>query len=412
LSSTSFFRIEGSDDGDDPCGAPKSSITTTFNPIFVKILCNNTPQEALIDTGSAITIIHQNLLNKIPHEKFIEKPKNHLSASCSSVDIIGETLLTININGTTTQIIADVATNLITNLILGSDWIQSNNVYILTPERRIMIRKKGKQVSTPFVKPPLLNYPVTLINHITLPPFSEQIIEARLQHGNMIDVLFEPNPKLQNKALFIASTLLNVRNEKININIINATDKQQTLSEGTKMGVVTQISTSVGLISTQKDLKKRIPRGKACMMLIPRGKGANENNGQKSINIDLTVLKKNQHQCRNCKQNFVTGNDLYQHLRNKCYPEEIREQITTLTTHINDDKQREKITNILWKYGKLFDTREPSKIDIILKNAIDTGAHRPIHTAPYRKSNKDQEILTMETQKLLENEIIEHSTSP
>ena len=412
MSSTSFFRIEGSDDGDDPCGAPKSSITTTFNPIFVKILCNNTPQEALIDTGSAITIIHQNLLNKIPHEKFIEKPKNHLSASCSSVDIIGETLLTININGTTTQIIADVATNLITNLILGSDWIQSNNVYILTPERRIMIRKKGKQVSTPFVKPPLLNYPVTLINHITLPPFSEQIIEARLQHGNMIDVLFEPNPKLQNKALFIASTLLNVQNEKININIINATDKQQTLSEGTKMGVVTQISTSVGLIITQKDLKKRIPRGKACMMLIPRGKAANENNGQKSINIDLTVLKKNQHQCRNCKQNFVTGNDLYQHLRNKCYPEEIREQITTLTTHINDDKQREKITNILWKYGKLFDTREPSKIDIILKNAIDTGAHRPIHTAPYRKSNKDQEILTMETQKLLENEIIEHSTSP
>ena len=71
-----------------------------------------------------------------------------------------------------------------------------------------------------------------------------------------------------------------------------------------------------------------------------------------------------------------------------------------------------KLSNILWKFGKLFDTRKPSKIDITLKNAIDTGTHRPIHTAPYRKSNKDQEMLSMETQKLLKKEIIEHSTSP
>jgi hypothetical protein len=48
---TIFFRIWRSDDGDDPCGVLKSSTTTTFIPIFVKILCNDTPQEALINTG-------------------------------------------------------------------------------------------------------------------------------------------------------------------------------------------------------------------------------------------------------------------------------------------------------------------------------------------------------------------------
>ena len=36
----------------------QSSITTSFNPIFVKVICNNTSQEALIDTGSVIIIIH------------------------------------------------------------------------------------------------------------------------------------------------------------------------------------------------------------------------------------------------------------------------------------------------------------------------------------------------------------------
>ncbi|CAF1518057.1 unnamed protein product [Rotaria sp. Silwood1] len=61
---------------------------------------------------------------------------------------------------------------------------------------------------------------------------------------------------------------------------------------------------------------------------------------------------------------------------------------------------------------KLFDISEPSKIDIILKNAIDTGTQRPVHTPPYRKSNKDQETLRKETEKLLKNGLIERSTSP
>jgi hypothetical protein len=245
LSSTSFFRIRGSVDGDDPCGVQKSSSSlstaTTHSPIFVKILCNNTPQEALIDTGSAITIIHKRLLNKIPYKQFTPRTKNHLSASCSAVNIIGEVLLYININGIITQVTADVATDLVTNLILGSDWIQTNDVYILTPEKRIMIRRQGREVSTPFIKPPILNYPATLINYITFSPFSEHMVEAQLQQENMIDALFEPNPQLQNKALFTACTLLDIKNGKIKISIINATNRRQTLSEGTKIGVVTQI---------------------------------------------------------------------------------------------------------------------------------------------------------------------------
>ncbi|CAF1477404.1 unnamed protein product, partial [Rotaria sp. Silwood1] len=373
----------GSDDGDDPCGAKTSSTTTAFNPIFVKILCNNTPQTALIDTGSAITIIHQHLLNDIPHEKLIPKTINHLSANCSTLNIIGEILLEINVNGLKTTVIADVTTNLVTNLILGSDWIQSNNVYILTPEQRIMIRSRGKEVSTPFVKPPLLNYPATLINHITLPPFSEKIVEAQVQHNNMIDVLFEPNPRLKNKALFTAAALLNIENRGIKISIINATNRQQTLSEGTKLGIVTQLSSTIGVTIPSNYLIERIPEGKACKELIPKGKEANKSNKLNFNNVPTIASHGKQHQCPN-----------------------------KLTEHISDDKQREQILKILWKYGKLFDISEPSKIDIILKNAIDTGTHRPVHIPPYRKSNKDQETLRKETDKLLKNGIIEHSTSP
>ena len=413
MSKTPFFRVGGSDDGDDPCGVQQSSIgITTFNPVFVKILCNNTPQKALIDTGSAITIIHKQLLNKIPHKQFIEKAKNHLSASCSTVNIIGEILLEINVNGIITTVVADVATDLVTNLILGNDWIQSNNVYIMTPEKRIMIKRHGKEVSVPFVNPPQLNHSAIIINHITIPPFSEQLIEAKLAHGNTNTVLFEPNARLRRKALFTPNALLIVENNTIKISIINATNRQQTLSERTKIGMATPISATIGSVVSENYSTERISKEKACAQLISKEKGANTDDEYDSMRNRITTSDKTSHQCRECDRYFNTKNDLFKHLRHECYPDDIREQIIKLTTHISDVKQREKMSNILWRYGRLFDIREPSKIDMELKNAIDTGSHRPIHTAPYRKSNKDQELLGIETQKLMKNDIIEHSTSP
>ena len=275
-----------------------------------------------------------------------------------------------------------------------------------------MIKNQGKEVSTPFVEPPVLNYPVTLINHVTLPPFSEQMIEAQVQPDDMIDVLFEPNLRLKTKALCIATTLLNIQNGKIRISIINAANRQQTLSEGTQLGVATQILSSTSVTISPNYLRERIPKGKACTKLIPQGKGANTIKEVESRSTQASTSHGEQYKCRECQQHFATGNGLFKHLRDKCYPKEIREQINKLTTHIDDDKQQEQLSKILWKYGKLFDISKPSKIDMVLKNAIDTGTHRPIHTPPYRKSNKDQETLRKETDKLLKNGIIEHSTSP
>ncbi|CAF3433443.1 unnamed protein product [Rotaria socialis] len=324
---TKMHRSEGSEDGDDPCGEKKSSITKTFHPIFVKIICNSTPQEALIDTGSAITIIHECLLKNILHKNLIKKTKNHLSANCSTLNVIGETTLEINIHGLKTEVIADVATNLITDLILGSDWIQRNKVYILTPEQRIMIRSKGKEVSTPFITPPILNYPATLTNHITIPPFSEHMVEAKVPQHNRIDVLFEPNPRLKNKALFIASALLHIEDKRIRISIINATDRQQTLSKGTKLGIATQIAASIGVTMPLNNVQERIPKGKAYIKLIQKGKEANIISRLESKNMQMITSPEEQHQCRECKQYFDTGNELFKHLRIKCYSEEIREQI-------------------------------------------------------------------------------------
>ncbi|CAF1281998.1 unnamed protein product [Didymodactylos carnosus] len=42
------------------------------------------------------------------------------------------------------------------------------------------------------------------------------------------------------------------------------------------------------------------------------------------------------HQCVKCRQSFLTGNDLQTHLRDSCYPEEVRKNIAKLVQHIGD----------------------------------------------------------------------------
>ncbi|CAF4775454.1 unnamed protein product, partial [Rotaria sp. Silwood2] len=113
-----------------------------------------------------------------------------------------------------------------------------------------------------------------------------------------------------------------------------------------------------------------------------------------------------------CHQKFLSQNNLFHHLRVQCYPRELRHQIETLTQHIDSTPHRKKIQDVLWKYGKLFDLRQPSKIDIALDHVIDTSQHRPIYTPPYRRSPHDHQTIIEETEKLFKQDSIEPSTSP
>ncbi|CAM4916569.1 unnamed protein product [Rotaria socialis] len=56
--------------------------------------------------------------------------------------------------------------------------------------------------------------------------------------------------------------------------------------------------------------------------------------------------------------------------------------------------------------------RQPSIIKATIHHAIETGAHPPIYTSPYRVSYKDEQIQREEIEKLLKQGVIEESTSP
>ena len=130
------FLLAGTRDGGASSNKKQNPSITNYtssissSPIYINVQVNNKQQHAIIDTGSAVTIINQQLLKKIDHKKFFNNPKIHKSANCTSINIIGEIQLEVKIQGYKTSIIADVAANLVTDLLLGNDWIQQNNVII------------------------------------------------------------------------------------------------------------------------------------------------------------------------------------------------------------------------------------------------------------------------------------------
>ena len=121
------FLLAGTRDGGDSSNIKQNPSTTNIispqlsSPVYINVQVNNKQQHAIIDTGSAVTIINQQLLKKIHHKKFIYKQKLHKSANCTSINIIGEIELEIKIQGHKTLVVADVATNLIADLLLGND---------------------------------------------------------------------------------------------------------------------------------------------------------------------------------------------------------------------------------------------------------------------------------------------------
>ncbi|CAF4363657.1 unnamed protein product, partial [Rotaria sordida] len=85
---------------------------------------------------------------------------------------IGQIKLEIQIKSIKTYVTAHVATNLITSILFGNDWINSNHVHLYGDQKKLTIPDQyGQLISIPYVEPTCINYPALLIRQITLPPY-------------------------------------------------------------------------------------------------------------------------------------------------------------------------------------------------------------------------------------------------
>jgi transposase InsO family protein len=408
LYNASKFSITGTQDGGVPSKSIKPSISSS--PIHIKIHVNDKPTETIIDTGSAISIINLNFLKTMQHNKFVYQNRTCRTANSTPLNIIGYIELTIKIKHIETFVVAYVATNLITSILLGNDWIDTNHVHLFGDQKYLTLPDQyGHLTRISYMKPQCLNYPALLIDQITLPPRSQTLVEIKSQITNANNLIFEPNGNHHAKFIFMPHTLLNIYDNKTKVLLINAENRQQTLSKNTRIGTISRdITLSIYATSNQMETDSFTNGNRQCSskslqyLKQTRAVSFTKNNSSQS---------KSDTYCHQCKEYFLSGNDLQKHLRAQCYSNEIRKQIVESTKHIENPKHQLAIQDILWRNKILFDPT-PSIINIPSQSAIKTGDHPPVYSKQYTASNKDQEIKFQETQKLLERGQIEESTSP
>jgi hypothetical protein len=378
-------------------------------PIYIKVQANNKPTDAIVDTGSAITIIHQDLLKTLHHKKFVYKTRQCTTANATPLNIIGQIELEIKIKHVKTYITADVATNLVTKLLLGNNWINEHRVHLFGDQQHLTIPDNtGQRLRIPYTEPEHLQYPTRLTNQVTLAPRSQTLVDVETQLSNANNLLFEPDRHYRSELTFIPHTLLNVSNHTTRILVINAHDHQRTLPKHTKIGTITQDTNLSECITLTQQTSHTSTK---------RGTSSTSRSSKSFINTSVFTIEDTsnqeniQPQCHECKEYFLSGNDLQKHLRAKCYSEQIRQRILESTEHIEDPKQRQQLQEILWRHKILFDPT-PSVVNITPQSAIRTGDHPPVYSKQYSTAEKDQLIKHEETRKLLERGQIEESTSP
>ncbi len=166
------FSITGTPDGGVPSQINKPS--TPSSPVHIKIRVNDKPTEAIVDTGSAISITNLDFLKTMQHKKFVSQNRPCRTANSTLLNIIGHIELIIQIKHIETFVVAYVATNLITSILLGNDWIDTNHVYLFGDQKHLTIPDQhGQLTQISYMKPQYINYPALLLNEITLPPHSQ-----------------------------------------------------------------------------------------------------------------------------------------------------------------------------------------------------------------------------------------------
>ena len=267
----------------------------------------------------------------------------------------------------------------------------------------------NKLISIPYIVPTHIDYPALLTREITLPPYSQTLVDITCQLNTANNLLFGPSNRYIAKFIFIPYTLLNINENKAKVLMINAQNRHQTFSKNTRIGTLSR-GTTLSIFTTSQTTTKH----NSVSNTIYRPLHAYSKRlktlivTRMSDNSDQGTLN---NRCHRCREYFLSGNDLQKHLRTQCYSDQIRKHILESTAHIPNPQHRLAIQDILLRNKILFDPT-PSIINIPPQSAIKTSDHPPVSSKQYSASNKDQEIKLEETQKLLERGQIEASTSP
>ena len=365
-------------------------------PLIVSLYVNHKLINAMIDTGSANSLIHIDTLRKLPYRPHIRYQKNiHRTANNSELRTIGLVNLKIHIGEIPTFILTEVAIDLCTDLVLGNDWIRKNKIDIITTEQQIRKRHGAYIATVPFSTYDEDHYSVSPIYNIEILPEQQLIIPVRVGIENADSVIFTPSEEtLGKRRILMPHSLLKIENGTAWTTIMSASQSPQMINTRMLLGTVSFPSPTA-----------------ASIPLLPKQ--------------HIETFKPRELTCRSCHREFSAKKELFDHLHYSGHysrinssgsferlPSAVLEKIKDLSGHITNSNHRKQLETILIKYGEIFDTSTATTINTTVKHTIEVRNSRPIVQRPYRKTAEQERIIEEMCEQFHHNNIIRPSQSP
>ena len=323
---------------------------------------NGNPVQCLIDTGASVNIIDHDWFHaNLSHLRFsIEKSRvaEARAANGSSLEITGFIVLSISVNGTQFPVPMNIARNLSTRIILGSQFLNRHCARIDCESRTLRLAKESK---------------ILVIEKQEIPAHTQSVVCARLSNKLPINTigLAHGGRRVSALGVLIANTASSVENNCIHLLVMNTTEEPITLYPRTKLGIFSLVDPH--RIHSFSDLEKN------------------------NVNNVNTVQASAVASDLNSKQDSV---------------KEVLSKVNLNTNHMSSTEESE-INGLLTEYIDIFQVKGgPTGNYSRVKHAINTGDHPPIRSRPYRQAPHIQAEVRRQVHEMLEQEVIKESASP
>ena len=357
-----------------------------FHSSSIEVLVNHIPTRILVDTGAAISLIHEDTLRSM---QFVTvrtcSLKEVHTANSGFLSLSGLVSLDISIAGSSTRADVYITRDLVCPMILGRDWIQQHRANVCFSTHRLYIHDGSFSV-------PLLPICPTqavlmcLSDSILIPPFHEKLVSGYVPLPSVENAIFIPDLALQQRHnLLVPNLILHIRNHHGAISITNHTRHPKRLHRHTPLGFIFSLPEQHTLNVVESFAT---PRSNVC--------------------VPSTTVP-----CPHCNASFSSDSDLYSHLLICCnkHASCAHDLFHRLVDHLDEPEQRQQAYLIIHRYQSLFDDDFSRGILCDPQHAINTGVHPPLATLPRRISPSNRQVIQDEVAKLLRNNIISPSHS-
>ena len=360
----------------------KYSFSVGLDKNLVHVRIANQNIFALVDTGATISCISLTCLQRINRSIKIGKDQQGLPIKgvCGEThSVLGTVELQVSFDGIKVPQKFHVLERLHNEAILGLDFLKDNNAQINLAKNTLTIHKgvveKEMLPSTSIFSEKCVAQ-AKVMKEIRIGPRSQQNFRVKISKlKESKNILLEPTDNLVDRKLMGAKCLVHVKKSKAIFRVLNPTNQTILLQRNL-------VIANAYRLDEQAEITK----------LNNSHKDTNKS-ARHQVNSVNPISTNNQHQ-----QNFKSmAKDLG----------------ITLENSDLSDNQKDQLFTLLGKNQDVF-AKDMSELGVTnqYSHTIITTDNKPIASAPYRQSPDIRREVEKHTKLLLENDIIEPSTSP